>query len=194
MEHLDCEQCHEALRDRIKDVVVQWASVGVSAVLLCSHLPFECCFILFLFFFPDFFVWRFMEIRVLLPCRGGWLRGVVWGIGLVLCTLYSIDRIVRCRFPFFFSFLPLTFLPSSLQPRLFGYGDSIRFEFFLVLLPLRGGWLSWWCGVGYSRTLCSIDTVVVSDGVGQGSCDANCRLYSLSFLPFLSFHLLRKGS
>jgi len=30
MEHLDCEQCHEALRDRIKDVVAQWASVGVS--------------------------------------------------------------------------------------------------------------------------------------------------------------------
>jgi len=30
MEHLDCEQCREALRDRIKDVVGQWASVGVS--------------------------------------------------------------------------------------------------------------------------------------------------------------------
>jgi len=36
MEHLDCEQCHEVLRDRIKDVVVQWASVGVSVFLSSS--------------------------------------------------------------------------------------------------------------------------------------------------------------
>jgi len=49
---------------------------------------------------------------VMLPFRGGWLfvvwnSGVVWGIGLVLCTLYSIDRIVRCRFPIlFFLFFP----------------------------------------------------------------------------------------
>lgn len=28
MEHLDCEPCHQALRDRINDVIVQWASVG----------------------------------------------------------------------------------------------------------------------------------------------------------------------
>ena len=30
--NIDCEQCHLALGDRVKDVVVQWASVGVSAV------------------------------------------------------------------------------------------------------------------------------------------------------------------
>jgi len=32
-EHLDCEQCHQVLHDRIKDVVVEWASVGVSVVI-----------------------------------------------------------------------------------------------------------------------------------------------------------------
>jgi len=35
-EHLECEQCHGALRDRIKDVVAQWASVGVSAALILT--------------------------------------------------------------------------------------------------------------------------------------------------------------
>ena len=29
-ENLTCEQCHKALQDRIKSVVVRWASVKVS--------------------------------------------------------------------------------------------------------------------------------------------------------------------
>jgi len=101
MEHLDCEQCHDTLRDRIKDVVVQWASVGVSAVLLCSHLPFECCCVIFYSFIPTpflfslFFFALSMEIRIRLcvAALSRWMAFVVWngsGMGYSIGTLYPI--------------------------------------------------------------------------------------------------------
>jgi len=131
---------------------------------------------------------------VLLPLRGGWLRGgwLSW-YGLSSATVLGRDRAMPIvDYILLSSFFPLITLLPLVSNRDF-WPTEIRFDFFFVLLPSRGGWLSYWCGVGYACTLCSIDTVVVSDGVGQGSCDTDCRLYSLSFLS-LSFHLLRKGS
>jgi len=123
MEHLDCEQCHEVLRDRIKDVVVQWASVGVSAFLSSSssdvlflssilfvspsfHLEWRDAF--FLIEHGDLWKFGFVSLCCCLIVVDGsvvWNSGVVWGIGLVLCTLSSMDRIVRCRLFSLLSFL-----------------------------------------------------------------------------------------
>jgi hypothetical protein len=33
MENLTCDMCHQALQDRIKDVMVQWSSVKVSGYI-----------------------------------------------------------------------------------------------------------------------------------------------------------------
>jgi len=93
-----------------------------------------------------------MEIRVLLPCRGGWLSwyGKGYRIGTLYLILHRQDRAMPISI--FFLFFPSFNFSSFVSPtetfwlRRF---DSIRFNFFFVLLPLRGGWLFVvvWCGV-----------------------------------------------
>lgn len=41
-ENLNCELCHEGLQKRVKDIIVQWASVRVSGSVLILIGPF--CF------------------------------------------------------------------------------------------------------------------------------------------------------
>jgi len=81
---------------------------------------------------------------VMLPYRGGWLS---W-YGLSSATVLGRDRampIADCIL--LSSFFPVIFLPF-VSNRDF-LATEIRFDFFFVLLPSRGGWLFVvvWCGV-----------------------------------------------
>jgi len=112
-----------------------------------------------------------------------WWMAPWCGMGYRIGTLYPIlhrqDRAMPISyFILLSSFLPLTLHPFVFKRDFLAYEDSIDSNFF-VLLPLRGGWLSWY-GLS-SATVWGRDRAMpIANYILLSS------FFPLTFLPFVS--------